>query len=132
MDGLRANKSQILFFYPGIFSYISLVIKNQTHMETLALKTPHAEYDVIIQRKRYSNGRLALEIIDVEDGCPVMMATVNIPEANLKPDEVIIKNYSENEGMLDFLLRNGIVEKPHRYENSGFVRVPVCKIIEQQ
>jgi hypothetical protein len=98
-------------------------------MKTLALKTPHAEYNVDIRRKRYSNGRLALEIIDVEDGCPVMMATVNIPEANLKPDEVIIKNYSENEGVLEFLIENGIVSEPVRHISSGWVTCPIVKIL---
>lgn len=97
-------------------------------MKPLALKTPYDEYDVIIQRKRYSNGRLALEIIDVEDGCPVMVATVNIPEANLKPDEVIIKNYSENEGVLEFLIENGIVSEPVRHIPSGWVTFPIVKI----
>jgi hypothetical protein len=53
---------------------------------------------------------------------------VNVP--GLSKEEVGVKDYSENEGMLDFLIGNGIVEKPHRYENSGFVKIPICKIVE--
>ena len=62
----------------------------------------------------------------MEDGFPFAKCTVNIP--GLEKDEVAIKDYSENEGMLDFLLSNSIVEKPHRYEHSGYVRIPVCKM----
>ena len=88
------------------------------------------DYSVLLKKGVYNAKNPALELFDMEDGFPFAKCTVNIP--GLAKDEVAVKNYSENEGMLDFLLRNGIVEKPHRYENSGFVRVPVCKIIEQQ
>ena len=98
-------------------------------MEALEFKTPYAEFNVDIRRKRYSNGRLALELIDVEDGAPVMTATVNIPEAYLEKDETIIKNYSENEGVLEFLIENKIVSEPVRHISNGWVTCPVVKIL---
>ena len=93
------------------------------------LKTEHAEYNVFLKRKKYSNGRTAIELIDAEDGCPVMTATVNIPDAHLEKDEIIIKNYSENEGVLDFLIENGITSKPDRWITSGWVTCPVVKLL---
>jgi len=85
-------------------------------------------YNVLLQKGFYNGKNPALELYDMEDGFPFAKCTVNIP--GLSKDEVGVKNYSENEGMLEFLVKNGIVEKPHRYENSGFVQIPICKIIE--
>ena len=60
---------------------------------------------------------------------PVLIATVNIPTEELKDDEVIIKNYSENEGVLDVLVRAGVVSEPIRTIETGHVTVPVVKLL---
>ena len=90
-------------------------------------KLSGTDYNVLLQRGVYNTKTPALELVDMEDGFPFAKCTVNIP--GLTKEEVGVKDYSENEGMLDFLTENGIVEKPHRYENSGFVKIPICKII---
>lgn len=95
------------------------------------LKTQYETYDVRLKFGRYHNRRTAIEIIDLEDGCPVMMATVNLPDVSLSADEVIIKNYSENEGVLEFLIENGIVSAPVRSVSSGWVTCPVVKLLKQ-
>jgi hypothetical protein len=56
-----------------------------------------------------------------------MTATVNIPDAHLEPDEMVIKNYSENEGVLEFLQENNIVGPIIRTVRTGFVTCPVVK-----
>lgn len=94
------------------------------------LKTAYETYNVRLKFAKYNNGRTAIEIIDVEDGCPVMMATVNLPEAVINDDEVIIKNYSENEGVLEFLIENGIVSKPLRTVSSGWVTCPIVRFLK--
>jgi hypothetical protein len=94
----------------------------------MKLKTAYSEYDVILSWGKYGNGRKALEIIDSEDGFPVMVATVNIPEVPLTENEVIIKNYSENEGVLEFLQENGIVGPVKREVGTGFVSFPVVDV----
>lgn len=101
-------------------------IRKQEHMK---LKTAYAEYDVVLRWKNYNNRRRALEIIDAEDGCPVMVATVNIPEVPLAENEVIIKNYSENEGVLEFLQENGIVGPVKREVGTGFVSCPIVDVL---
>ncbi|MEK3977339.1 hypothetical protein MKZ20_21760 [Psychrobacillus sp. FSL K6-2684] len=42
---------------------------------------------------------------------------------------VAIKNYSENTGVLDFLIEAGVIELPAFYVPSGFVNIPVCKLL---
>lgn len=76
----------------------------------------------------YGNGRIAIQLIDAEDGEPIATATINIPDEDIKDDEVIIKDYSENEGMLNALLEADIIEPAHRVTSSGYVfNIPICK-----
>ena len=58
-----------------------------------------------------------------------MVASVNIPEEKIGKDEIIIKNYSENEGILDILIKANIISKPIRMVETGYVEVPVCKLL---
>lgn len=78
----------------------------------------------------YANGRTAIQLIG-EDG-PFAVATVNIPEAILAPDEVLIKDYSENEGMLQTLVTAGIVQVTDRGHRSGWVNIPICKLLRRE
>lgn len=65
------------------------------------------ECDVVFDQ--YENGRTAIRLI--EDGMPYAMATMNDPEVWLEPNQVIIKDYSENKGMAEALEKAGIVER---------------------
>ena len=62
------------------------------------------------------------------DGVPYAVATVNIPELINVEGYVAVKDYSENEGMLQFLIDNDIVEPPVTHVESGYVKLPICKI----
>jgi hypothetical protein len=83
-------------------------------------------YQVTLQKSTYKNGGTAIQLFDAVDGFPFATATTWMPD--LAENEVAIKNYSENVGMLNFLMENGIVEAPHREIESGFTIVPVCKL----
>lgn len=96
------------------------------------LNGKYGTYNVIIEEGHYSNNRIALELIDSEEGDPVMVATVNIPEVPLNEGEIIIKDYSENEGVLDFLQQNGLVGEVLRKVQSGFVTCPIVKYLGQK
>jgi len=64
----------------------------------------------------YANGQTSIQLID-QDGMPFMTASV-AHDVNIDDDCVIIKNYSENEGILQALIEAGIIEKP-------FCEIPV-------
>jgi hypothetical protein len=87
------------------------------------------EWDCIVMIKQYPNKRTAIQLVDAEDGCPVAMATVNVPAESIEKDEVIIKDYSENSGILAALVGEGVVSKPLRTIRTGFVEVYVCKLL---
>lgn len=78
----------------------------------------------------YPNGRTSLVQI-AEDGEMDAILSVNMPGINLASDEICIKNYSENEGALGDLIEAGVVSKPNYYVESGFVKIPVCKLLKE-
>lgn len=82
--------------------------------------------DVVIQLHKYSNDRPVIQLIDAEDGEPYATATVNIPDVLLLDNEVLVKDYSENEGILDFLVKNNIVTPTQNGVQSGFVWLPIA------
>lgn len=80
----------------------------------------------------------------VEDNIPVLFIGEEsnqemITICNLNPSdsyqlndfEFAIKNYSENEGMVDWLLSHGFIEIPYTSYPGGFVDVPVCYASEK-
>jgi hypothetical protein len=77
------------------------------------------------------NNRKAIRIFDVEDGLPYASATVNVPNLELEEDEVVVKNYAENEGMLDFLLNENIVKDTGKTIQQGYVTLNVCKLLPE-
>jgi hypothetical protein len=87
------------------------------------------KWTCVIQKEKYQNNRTALCLVDCKSGEDVLMATVNVPELPLKADEVFIKNYSENEGVLSVLVKANIISEPFRYEELNLVIVPVCKLL---
>jgi len=84
--------------------------------------------DCTVSFVRYHNDRVAIELT-CEDGSSMARATVNLPEVPLAEDEVAVKDYSENAGMLSALMSAGIVSAPVRWVESGWVKVPVCRVL---
>ena len=99
-------------------------------MQTLK-RVKYKEWDCWLQQDLYHYGeRIALHLVDAQDGEPVSTCTVNVPELELAPDEICIKNYSENKGMLNFLIKEGVVEDTGRTERSGYVEINICRLKE--
>jgi hypothetical protein len=88
----------------------------------------YKQWNVELELGEYSNNRVGISLIDSNDGEYVLTATINIPEVPLADDEVIIKNYSENEGILDWLIENEIISSPARFIPVGYTLAPICKI----
>jgi hypothetical protein len=47
----------------------------------------------------------------------------------LEEGETIIKDYSENAGILKFLVQHGVVSEPIRNIGTGFVQCQVVKVL---
>ena len=78
---------------------------------------------------RYVTGNLALRL-ELLDDQPFTTVTVNLDIAPPYP-YIAVKNYSENEGILEVLIDNDIIEvDPVVQIKSGFVSIPVHKLTQ--
>jgi len=76
-------------------------------------------WDCEIEVAEYLNGRTCIEFIDLDTCEPVLTATVNVPEAHLDENEVVIKNYSENEGVLNCMVKNSLIKPTGRFHDNN-------------
>ena len=86
------------------------------------------EWVCIPQFDFYLNGRLAIRLVDANNGEDVAMATVNVQDYDLPPNEVIVKDYSENEGMCNALVEAGLIELTGNKTQTGFVFCPIGRL----
>lgn len=86
------------------------------------------EYTGYLITGLYDNGRTALQI-KTWDNETIATCTINLPDEVLNSNEVIIKDYSENEGMYDTLLKAGIIAPEKRRVASGYITAPVCDLL---
>ena len=59
-----------------------------------------------------------------ENGEQWGVVTVNVGEEPLNERCAFVKDYSENKGMVDFLVKNKIAKPTGRIVSSGFVTIP--------
>jgi len=78
---------------------------------------------------KYGNGRLAIVLVDSTTHQTIAKATLNLPDEELASDEVAIKDYAENETMLEALMDAGIISQPIRHAHTGYITVPICEYI---
>jgi len=62
------------------------------------------------------------------DHMPCARATLN-PDFLLPENHVAIKDYSENEGVLEALIAARVIETTGEYVQAGFENVPICRLL---
>jgi hypothetical protein len=77
---------------------------------------------------KYLNKNTAIELVSTETAEIKATATSNLDEV-LPEGQVYIKDYSENEGMLEALQQEGIIGDIISVRRSGFVQIPVCTLL---
>lgn len=87
-------------------------------------------YKCRIEFSQYQQGTAKLQLWDVLSHAPCATATVNIPGVHLEEDEVIIKNYAENAGMLSALVRAGVVAPTGRTVPVGGSQAKIYTLIK--
>ena len=89
------------------------------------------EHCDIIFTKYMVNNRIAIGLV-TEDGEPMATATVNIPNVTLNPHEVLIKDYSENEGMWEALVDGNVIDsQPRGVIVTGHATVNIAKLTKE-
>ena len=92
---------------------------------------PNIDKKVSIIKTEYQSPKniALLAVMETKAGRePFGMITVNVQQ-ELKPGRVAIKDWSENEGLLDILVEEGIISEPLAYIPSGFVEIPICRLL---
>jgi len=97
----------------------------------MTFKTKYATYENCQWNAcKYGNGNLALQVVSEEEG-PICVCTVN-PGERVHNGCIAIKDFSENEGMVDTLLEMGIIQgKPLYTIPSGWVKIPVYELTDK-
>lgn len=80
-----------------------------------------------VDKAAYRNGQTALVLSD-ESGQRIAVATVAL-DVELPVDRVLIKNWEENEGMLQALTDAGVVVATGRTYPTGFVEAHECLLL---
>jgi len=86
-----------------------------------------ASVDVAFQE--YANGQNAIMLY--MDGLPYCKASVSLPDQCQQEDEVFIKNWGENTGLMEDLIANGYISAPTQYIPSGYAEATRHLIIKK-
>ena len=88
-----------------------------------------AGVDCDLDYTRYYDGNKCLILVDSE-GFTVTKATTNI-DTPLEPDQVCIKSYSENKGMLKALFDAGVIERVVEIEAQGYADIHKVQLTKE-
>lgn len=76
----------------------------------------------------YPTGVPAIVLVD-DVGQPELVATKHVPEAELQPGETCVKDYSENDGVLQALVSAGVVEDTGVRLQAGWTHLSVVRVV---
>ena len=96
-------------------------------VDASTIRVRFADEDCWLVIAEYLNSRTSIQLMS--EAGPVATATVNLSDEKIEPDDVIIKNYSENKGILSVLVTAGVVLNPHRtIQLDNNLEAYVCKL----
>jgi hypothetical protein len=71
--------------------------------------------------------RLAIRLVD-DEGFPICNPTLALKSYTPAKDEVLIKSYSENEGVYEAMVSANIIQLAHDEIKLEYVSIPICKL----
>lgn len=97
-------------------------------MKFFRFKTKYENCEAYIVERTYANNRVMhLTVHHAETGEPLCVATTNVPGYRPAENHVLIKDWSENEGVFNALYSAGIISTVQRYVKTGFVKAYECE-----
>ena len=84
--------------------------------------------DIELARYHHAPDQICIQLLDQADGLPVATATVCVSGWQPQPDYVLIKDYSENAGILDALRDAIIIGEPIACVPVGYALAFVCPL----
>lgn len=98
-------------------------------MNVLKVGTKYIPAGTRVEKTFYADGNICLVARDPEDGSPWGTLSVNIPETNVNDDHVWIKDWSENEGVLNALIKSGMVSDLSITQPCGFCEAHLVRLL---
>jgi hypothetical protein len=95
-----------------------------TTTPTLNYTSYDEDYVLTLDLSTYANGRLAISFWYDDPDCgpaPFAKVTVNMPDDHLNEGEVFVKDWAENENLVNYLLEQGWLTRTGREVLSGYV-----------
>jgi hypothetical protein len=84
----------------------------------------------IVKTTYPAGGATALLLIDDSDGSPVITASINVAGVSekLPKDTLVLKTYSEHQGLLPLLEDEGVVEHTGQSVPTGYELSPIVRL----
>jgi hypothetical protein len=87
---------------------------------------------IVVFHKYRNNNRIAIELADETTNESIAMATINLPHVELNKNTVAIKNYSENEGIVEVLTKAKIIGKRVDLIISGHCAIGIYQLLKNK
>ena len=92
---------------------------------------PVNDWECKVVMERYEQGGMALRLIDATDHDPIYRATSNLLDQQPGEQEVFIKNYAENEGVLEALMDAGLVSDTGKVVETGHAALNIARMSDE-
>lgn len=97
----------------------------------MKITTKYGSYEnCSVSLLKYRNGHPAIKIN--QGFHPIMTASVCLIDTPLPEGHIFIKNWAENEGILEELIRLKIIKDTGKTSPCGFVEANLCKLLITQ
>lgn len=88
-------------------------------------------YFVLNHYAESNDNRIAVTAVTA-DGFPYTTISINPNDfTTIDKDEIVLKNYSENGIISDYMIKEGLVNKTDFIYKTGFVKCPIVKLEEK-
>jgi len=84
--------------------------------------------EIALRLTHYADGRTAVRAEEA-DGAPYGVLSVNLPGVELRPDEITVKDWSENAGLALAAGSSGLFAPTGRQAFTGNVKAPIWRIL---
>ena len=85
--------------------------------------------ELTIVKNIYAIGNATrLDLVDKE-GMPCLTVTTNVEHIELNEGEILVKEYTENRGILKALKQAGVIENITEKVSQGYDYVHICKLL---
>lgn len=98
------------------------------------IKVKFKKWNCVAIFSRYvNNDRISIRLIEEETNEPIATASVNLTEIEgITDNEIAIKDYGQNEGMVNALRNAGIIGHPIQLVENDYVKIGIYELLKKE